>query len=249
MSNIAELGLAADILKRVSFISFLGSGASTMNDLKHLPVGREPTDNVWEVMFTQRAIRYWQDRPVPRDLLEKVVAAGSKAPSGSNTQPWVFVVVDEDDKRRKIGAALRGMFEAAEPLQNLIAEGEKSDDKTQRLMLKGARAFFTQLEKAPAMIIPCLYGLSSPTQDVSSILAGSSIYLAVQNMLLAARALGLGTVMTTVHMMLDSQLRGILSLPDDAHPVALIPIGYPDANFGPTTRKGLDEILRWNTWR
>ena len=105
-----------------------------------------------------------------------------------------------------------------------------------------------RLEKAPAMIIPCLYGLSSPTQDVNSILAGSSIYLAVQNMLLAARALGLGTVMTTVQMMLDANLRQILDLPDDAHPVALIPIGYPDANFGPTTRKGLDEILRWNGW-
>jgi nitroreductase len=199
-------------------------------------------------MFTQRAIRYWQEKPVPRELLEKVVEAGSKAPSGSNTQPWVFVVVDDEAKREQVGAALRAIFESAEPLKNLISEGEKSDDKTQRLMLKGARAFFTQLEKAPAMIIPCLYGLSSPTQDVNSILAGSSIYLAVQNMLLAARALGLGTVMTTVQMMLDANLRQILELPDDAHPVALIPIGYPDANFGPTTRKGLDEILRWNGW-
>jgi nitroreductase len=219
-----------------------------MSEAETLPVGREPTDNVWEAMFTQRAIRYWQEKPVPRELLEKVVEAGSKAPSGSNTQPWVFVVVDDEAKREQVGAALRAIFESAEPLKNLISEGEKSDDKTQRLMLKGARAFFTQLEKAPAMIIPCLYGLSSPTQDVNSILAGSSIYLAVQNMLLAARALGLGTVMTTVQMMLDANLRQILDLPDDAHPVALIPIGYPDANFGPTTRKGLDEILRWNGW-
>jgi nitroreductase len=115
-------------------------------------------------------------------------------------------------------------------------------------MLKGARAFFSHLEKAPAMIIPCLHGLSSPTQDATSLLAGSSIYLAVQNVLLAARALGLGTVMTTVHGMLDADLRRILSLPEDATPVALLPIGYPDANFGPTTRKGLDEILRWNGW-
>ncbi|HEY5681094.1 MAG TPA: nitroreductase family protein [Pseudomonadales bacterium] len=213
-----------------------------------LPVGCEPTDNIWEAMFTQRAIRYWQDKPVPRELLEKVVAAGSKAPSGSNTQPWVFVVVDEPDKRAELGAALRGIFDAAEPLQQLISAGEQSDDKTERLMLKGARAFFSHLEKAPAMIIPCLYGLSSPTQDATSLLAGSSIYLAVQNVLLAARALGLGTVMTTVHGMLDADLRRILSLPEDATPVALLPIGYPDANFGPTTRKGLDEILRWNGW-
>jgi nitroreductase len=199
-------------------------------------------------MFTQRAIRYWQEKPVPRELLERVVAAAAKAPSGSNTQPWIFVVVDDLEQRAAIGAALRGIFEATEPLQQLIASGEKSDDKTERLMLKGARAFFTQLEKAPAMIIPCLYRLTSPTQDPSTLLAGSSIYLAVQNLMLAARALGLGTVMTTVQMMLDANLRSILSIPEDAHPVALIPIGYPDANFGPTTRKPLDEILRWNTW-
>ncbi|MFP6837767.1 MAG: nitroreductase family protein [Pseudomonadales bacterium] len=213
-----------------------------------LPVGREPTDDVWDAMFTQRAIRYWQDTPVPRDLLEKVIAAASKAPSGSNTQPWIFVVVDEDEKRQQIGQALRSIFEAAEPLQNIIAAGEQSEDKTERLMLRGARAFFSQLEKAPAMVIPCLYGLSSPTADPTTLLAGSSIYLAVQNLMLAARALGLGTVMTTAHGMLDADLRKILQLPDDAHPVALIPIGYPDANFGPTTRKNLDEILRWNSW-
>lgn len=213
-----------------------------------LPVGKEPTNDIWEAMFTQRAIRYWQDKPVPRELLEKVITAASKAPSGSNTQPWVFVVIDEADKRKQIGAALRSIYENAEPLQNLIAAGEKSDNKTERLMLKGARAFFSQLDKAPAIIIPCLYGLSSPTQDPTSLLAGSSIYGAVQNLMLAARALGLGTVMTTAHGMLDAQLRDTLHLPGDAYPVALIPIGYPDANFGPTTRKGLDEILRWNSW-
>ena len=213
-----------------------------------LPTGREPTDNLWEAMFTQRAIRYWQDKPVPRELLEKVIAAASKAPSGSNLQPWIFVVVDDDGKRQDIGKALRSIFEAAEPLQKLIASGEQSEDKTERLMLKGARAFFSQLEKAPAMIVPCLYGLSSPTQDPTSLLAGSSIYLAVQNLLLAARALGLGTVMTTAQGMLDADLRRILNIPADATPVALIPIGYPEANFGPTTRKGLDEIVRWNGW-
>jgi nitroreductase len=213
-----------------------------------LPVGQAPTDDLWEAMFTQRAIRYWQDKPVPRDLLEQVVRAASKAPSGSNTQPWVFLVVDAADKRAAIGQALREIFESTEGLQQIIAAGEKSDDKTQRLMLKGARAFFSQLEKAPAMIIPCLYQLSSPTADSSSLLAGSSIYGAVQNLQLGARALGLGTVMTTAHGMLDAVLRELLQIPDDATPVALIPIGYPDANFGPTTRKGTDEILRWNAW-
>ncbi len=214
----------------------------------NLPKGKEPTDNIWEAIYTQRAIRYWQDKPVPRDLLKKVVEAGSKAPSGSNSQPWMFVVVDNELERNAIAAALRGLYESAEPLQKMIEEGSKSEDKTQRLMLKGAKAFFSQLEKAPALLIPCLYNLSSPTPDPTTLAAGSSIYLAVQNMMLAARALGLGTVMTTAHSLIEPQIRETLSLPDDAFPVALIPIGYPDANFGPTSRKGLDEILKWNSW-
>tara|TARA_A100001037_G_scaffold223364_1_gene201234 strand:+ start:754 stop:1422 length:669 start_codon:yes stop_codon:yes gene_type:complete len=217
-------------------------------DKNDLPVGQAPTENVWEAIYTQRAIRYWQDKPVPREVLEQVIEAASKAPSGSNLQPWVFIVIDDADKRAAIGQALRAIFESNDGLQQLISAGENSDDKTQRLMLKGARAFFSQLEKAPAMVIPCLYQLASPTPDASSLLAGSSIYGAVQNMMLAARALGLGTVLTTAHGMLEANLRELLSIPDDATPVALIPIGYPDANFGPTTRKGLDEILRWNSW-
>ncbi len=72
--------------------------------------------------------------------------------------------------------------------------------------------------------------------------------MAVQNLMLAARALGLGTLMTTAHVMIEPDLRKALELPADAWPVALIPIGYPDANFGPTTRKPVEEILRWNTW-
>ncbi|MCS5575718.1 MAG: nitroreductase family protein [Pseudomonadales bacterium] len=211
------------------------------------PRGQEPTNNIWEVIYTQRAIRYWQSKKVPRELLEQVIEAGSKAPSGSNLQPWIFLVIDEDHKRRAISAALREVFEAS-PAKLLVEAGENSEDRTQRLMLRGAREFFSKLEKAPALIIPCLYKLASPTQDPTSLLAGSSIYTAVQNIMLSARALGLGTVMTTAQGMIETTLRELLKIPDDAYPVAFIPIGFPEANFGPTTRKGLDEILCWNEW-
>ena len=214
----------------------------------NLETGREPTDDVWEAIYTQRAIRYWEERPVPRALLEQVIEAASKAPSGSNTQPWIFVVIDDRAKLDEIAALMRGFFEAAEPIRNLISAGEKSEDKSERLMLKGAKQFFTKLERAPAIIIPCLYQVASPTPDPASLLAGSSIYMAVQNLMLSARALGLGTLMTTAHAMIEPNLREMLSLPDDAHPVALIPIGFAGANFGPTKRKGVDEVLRWNSW-
>ena len=122
-------------------------------DKINLPHGHDPTDNIWEVIYTQRAIRYWQDRKVPRELLEQVIEAGSKAPSGSNLQPWVFLVVDDDEKRATISAALREVFEAS-PARQLVEAGENSEDRTQRLMLRGAREFFLKLEKAPALIVP-----------------------------------------------------------------------------------------------
>ncbi|MBO6565617.1 MAG: nitroreductase family protein [Pseudomonadales bacterium] len=96
--------------------------------------------------------------------------------------------------------------------------------------------------------MPCLYKLSSPTPDPGSLEAGSSIYMAVQNVMLSARALGLGTVMTTAHVLINEALRETCDIPDDAYPAALIPIGYPDANFGPTTRKPVEEIIKYNFW-
>lgn len=212
-----------------------------------LPHGKEGTDDLWDAMYTQRAIRYWQDKPVPRELIEKVIEAASKAPSGSNLQPWVFVVIDDAEARGKLGDALNAIYEGG-PLKDMIAQGQQVEDKGQRLMMQGAQSFFSKLAKAPVIIVPCLYQLASPTPDPTSLEAGSSIYMAVQNLMLSARALGLGTVMTTAHSLIDGPLREATGIPSNAHPVALIPLGYPDANFGPNKRKGLDEILCWNKW-
>ena len=212
-----------------------------------LPHGKASTDDLWDAIYTRRAIRYWQDKPVPRPLLEKVIEAASKAPSGSNLQPWVFVVIDDEGTRKQLGDALNAIYEGG-PLKEMIAQGQQVEDKGQRLMMKGAQAFFSSLARAPVIVIPCLYQLASPTPDPTSLEAGSSIYMAVQNLMLSARGLGLGTVMTTAHSLIDQPLRQATGIPDDAHPVALIPLGYPDANFGPTNRKPLDEILCWNQW-
>ena len=128
----------------------------------------------------------------------------------------------------------------------MLEQGSQSADKTTRLMLKGAQRLFTNLASAPVFIIPCLYQVSSPAPE--GLLSGSSIYGAVQNMLLAARALGLGTVMTTFQFAAEQILREQCKLPDDATPVALIPMGYPDAKFGPTTRKPVETVTHWEQW-
>jgi nitroreductase len=213
-----------------------------------VPSDREPTNDLSRAIYSQRAIRYWEPKAVPRELLERVVEAAAKAPSGSNLQPWVFVVIDEREPLTHIASALRGFAERTAPLRATLERADLVPDKSQRLMLQGARAFFSQLERAPALIVPCLYRLASPVADPTTLLAGSSIYLAVQNLLLAARGLGLGILMTTAHAGIEAELRSVLALPSDAHPVALIPIGWPAVSFGPTNRKPVGEILRWNRW-
>ena len=212
-----------------------------------MPDARSGTDDLWEAIYTQRAIRRWKDEPVPEDLIWKVIEAGTKAPSGSNLQPWRFVVIQDQGTRDAISAQLRKGLENP-GLKQMIENAQKSGNKGERLMMTGARGLFENLAQAPVFIVPCLYQVSSPSQDPSTLLAGSSIYQAVQNMMLAARALGLGTVMTTFHGAVDSVLRERCQIPAEATPVAIIPMGFPDANFGPTTRKPVDEVANWEQW-
>ena len=116
-------------------------------------------------------------------------------------------------------------------------------------MLLGALAFIEDVASAPVLIIPCLVSPSSPTNDINSLFAGSSIYGAVQNMMLSARAIGLGTVLTTLNMAIEDTIRSLFELPEDAKPVALIPLGYPDGQrFGPTTRKPVESVTYWDRW-
>ena len=205
-------------------------------------------NDIWEVMFTQRAIRYWVEEPVSRELIERVIEAASKAPSGSNHQPWMFVVADRDPVKTSLAEALRDYYEEG-PLKTLVESSQKTEDSSQRLMMSGAENFFTNLRTAPAIIIPCLYKLTSPTSEMNTLVAGSSIYLAVQNMLLAARALGLGTLMTTSHSLIEEVIRDVCKIPGDAQPAALIPIGFPAVKFGPTKRKPVRDIIAWNQWK
>lgn len=209
---------------------------------------RAGTDNLWEAMSTQRAIRHWEQRPVPDDLLRKVVEAATRAPSGTNLQPWRFIIIRNDATRGAIAALLRERFEANAGLKQYVSAGLQSANKTERLMMKGVQSIFTNLATAPVFIVPCLYRVASPTTDATTLAAGSSIYQAVQNMLLAARGLGLGTVMTTFNFGIEKELRDMLGLPEDAKPAALIPLGYPSVNFGPVNRKPVEEVTYWERW-
>ncbi len=205
---------------------------------------RDGTDSLFDAIYTQRAIRRWRPDPVPDELLKRVLEAATKAPSGSNTQPWRWVVIRDAATRSTISAALSKFLAADEGMRGYFETGARSSDKSTRLMLSGAGKLAEDLAQAPVLIIPCLYG--GNTADRLS--TGSSIFPAVQNLLLAARGLGLGTVLTTFQARIENIVHSELNLPDEAIPVALIPLGYPDANFGPTRRKPIEEVVYWDNW-
>ena len=153
---------------------------------------REGTDSFFEAIYTQRAIRRFKPDPVPDDLLLRVLEAATKAPSGSNQQPWRFLVVRDAAKRKAMSEALKAHLQSNEAMRTYFESGAQSDDRSKRLMLTGALELAYHIDAAPAVIIPCL------TSGSDRLLGGSSIDPAVQNLLLAARALGLGTVLTGV---------------------------------------------------
>ena len=209
---------------------------------------RSGTNDFWDVLYTQRAIRYWTEDAIPDDVLLKLIEAGTKAPSGSNSQPWRFLFIRDAATRKTISDLLSERFEANMGLQTYIRGVAASEDRSRRLMGKGAVGVFTNLHQAPVFFVPCLYrGDGVPLGDLN-VMSGSSIYGAVQNVLLAARALGLGTVMTTMNGLIEPELREILQIPESAQPVALIPIGYPAANFGPTNRMPANQVTFWERW-
>lgn len=199
----------------------------------------------FEVVHTQRSIRRFKPDPVPDEAIWQMIDAAIRAPSGSNTQPWAWLIVRDDAKRQAIAEAVRAaMGDPSEGRRE--AEGF---DPVRRRMRLASIAFREDVAAAPCLVIPCLVAPTSPTSDVNSLYAGSSIYGAVQNMMLAARALGLGTVLTTFNVAIDDTIRKQFGLPEDAKPVAVIPLGYPDGqSFGPTTRRPAESVTYWDGW-
>jgi F420 biosynthesis protein FbiB-like protein len=199
----------------------------------------------FDVVHTQRSIRQFKPDPVPDEALWKILDAAIRAPSGSNTQPWAFLVVQDAAKREAIARAIRERMD--DPAQGR-AEAQQLDPVRRRMRLASI-AFRENVASAPVLIIPCLVAPTSPTRDINHLFAGSSIYAAVQNLMLAARALGLGTVLTTFNIRIEDVIRQEFDVPDDAKPVAVIPVGYPDGQrFGPTTRKPVESVTFWNAW-
>lgn len=194
--------------------------------------------DVFEAIATTRAMRRLDpDRDVAdRDLL-KIVEAATKAPSGGNSQPARWMVVRDADKRRRLGDIYRECWQSVRGHYANLAE---TSTDTARV-LRSADHLGEHMGDAPAIILPCAKGQSGQVE--------SSIFGAVQNLFLAARALGLGTTLTTVHRLREDEVRQVLGIPDDVSTWAMIPVGYPLGRWGEAKRRPVQEVTYWDGWK
>ncbi len=197
--------------------------------------------DVFEAMSTCRAIRYLKSDPVDEGLIEQVITAATWAPSPGNSQGRDFIVVTDAETRQIIGGAI------ADVMSGAVAAMERPD-RTHRLILDGTAHLLDTLENCPVLIFICgkaVYPYHSPRESF----VWSSIYPAAQNLIVAARALGLGTVFTTFSGAAEPVVRQTLEIPADVHIGCMIPMGWPDAKFGPVKRVGYDRVVHRNRWR
>ncbi|MEZ5409339.1 MAG: nitroreductase family protein [Acidimicrobiales bacterium] len=205
----------------------------------HLDPPAELAMPLAEAMFTQRAIRRLDpDRPVTDAELELVLDAASKAPSGANTQPARFLVIRD---RARIEAFGRLYHEAwwAKRADELgwTVDQEVPADSPYRM----AAVLAAEMRQAPVVILAFAPGRRPEA-------TASSVFPAIQNLMLAARALGLGSVLTTLHPSVMERVHALLGVPDDVSFHACIPLGRPRGNFGPTRRRPTAETTSWDTW-
>jgi nitroreductase len=203
---------------------------------------------IFEVMYHCRAMRKLKSDPVPEDLLVKLIDAANQAPSGSNAQNGRWLIVRDPKQKAKLADLNRKSVEWYLGRQSADGMPHHAADKRQR-MLDAVAWQAEHMHEMPALIIACLI-MRGPAQDsfVAGANAGGSIWPGVQNLLLAARALGLGAAPTTLGLSNRPAVKEILGLPEDMEAFCLIPVGYPLGRFGPVTRRPAEEIIRWDRW-
>jgi nitroreductase len=204
-------------------------------------------------MYSAGAIRRFRADPVPDDIMTKVLDAAIRAPSGSNAQSWLFIVVKDADKRRQLGAVYKKASDIMTKLYSGAPRPEHMDAKKYERMMASAVHLFEHMGDAPVLLLPCLRasmwtGGAKLPADIKERLAGatriagSSIYPAVQNIILACRAFGLGTVLTTIHAFFEDEVRAIVNLPPEVQTYALMPIGYPQGHHFTVKRRPVNEV-------
>jgi nitroreductase len=200
-----------------------------------------------EGLTTTRSIRRYRDEPIPTDALRAMLFAASRAPSGSNRQPFRFVVLTDGavarDAKSLIGTGARRAWAAKRAADGYDRGSGQVDDSPKTRMARAMQSYVDDFERAPVLVLPCLARYRDPTPT-----EGASVYPACQNLLLAARALGYGGVLTLWHGLVEAELRELLGVPENVFMAATITLGRPAGRHGPVRRRPLSELVFADRW-
>jgi nitroreductase len=210
------------------------------------------TIDVFEAINTTRAVRRFTAEPVTDAEVMTCIRAATQGPSGGNIQPWQFLVVTDAATKRALGDVYRRAYDRYEPaLQRSLPPFRSPEHKASfERMARTSRHLAEHLGEAPVLVLFLMPNISMTLQDdVGPLDVGTpfaSVYPAVQNFMLAARGLGIGTTLTTVYRIYQDEVRAISAIPDRYEVVALIPMGRPQKPFRVGRRRDAEQITHWN---
>jgi nitroreductase len=212
---------------------------------------------VFEAIFSARALRRLKPDPIPTEIVTKILTAATSAPSGGNRQDWLFVAVTAPEQRRRVGEVYAKASQLVRPFySNAMRPAHMSADEFRRMQSSGFY-LHEHMGDAPLLILIGARGRPNrkmpgvpPEAEARELIRqrAASVYPAVQNIVLACRALGLGTVITTNHILCEEEMKAVLELPADVETFALMPIGYPVNKFGAVVRKPLSDVAMRDRW-
>ena len=196
------------------------------------------TMSLFDAIHSQRAVRHFSAQPVSDEAIETILHAAICAPSGGNRQPWRFVVIRDTTMKHQLGQWYLAAWQTATVNMETLTQPYRHGAELAQ-----------QMANVPVLILACL-DHSDAGPRLGPVTRGASIYPAVQNLLLAARALGLGTVLTTLHTQYESDIKALLHIPETVETAALIPIGHPaeGVRFGHARRRPLSEVVFHERW-
>ena len=198
-------------------------------------------------LVSTRAIRRYTGEPVPDQVLRDILFAATRAPSGSNRQPFRFLVLTDGPTaaaaKQLIGDAARRLWSAKRQRDGYTQGSAAQPDSPKSRMARTMQQYVDAFASVPVLILPCLNRYREPEYT-----EGANVYPACQNLLLAARAYGYGGVLTMFHKEVEPQLRTMLGVPDDTAMSATITLGRPAGQHGRLRRRPLSELVYSDAW-
>ena len=208
--------------------------------------------DLYEALMTTRAMRRFTDEPVDEEDVLAVLRAAVQAPSGGNIQPYRFLVVTDPERRAAIGELYLRAWERYAPAVAAVtppARDEAAQASWER-NVKASDDLARSLGSVPVLILVLMPRISMVVRDDQGEMdvgpTYASVYPAVQNLVLAARSRGLGTVLTTVYRIHEDELRALCDIPDRYEVVALLPLGHPKGRWGVAPRRPAESLTSWN---